>query len=276
MMLLAASLTFVPSNVIFNDEEKGFNLLYEIQRVVGGAKVFEPFMAAYFTHFRFKSLTTDDFKAFLYRWFTQTFGQMMKEKLDEIDWKTWLYGQGMPPVTPKFDTTLAVPAYDLAKRWSDAYSKDLNPIDLPFNASDLKGWFAGQICSTSPPPNTQTLSPTPVTLVLGVFLETLDDLSDPVSARYVAHMDYVYSFTSSKNAEIISRFFIIAMKGKWVKCYNEVAEFLGSVGRMKFVRPGYRELNKVDRELAVKTFKEHEMFYHPICRALIKKDLGLD
>ena len=161
MMLSAVSLTFVPIDVIFDNKEKGFNLLYEIQRVVGGAKVFEPFMAAYFTHFRFKSLTTDDFKAFLYRWFTQTFGQRMKEKLDEIDWKTWLYGRGMPPVTPKFDMTLATPAYDLAKCWSDAYSKDLNPIDLPFNASDLKGWFAGQICSTSPPPNIQTLSPMP-------------------------------------------------------------------------------------------------------------------
>ena len=89
-------------------------------------------------------------------------------------------------------------------------------------------------------------------------------------------MDSVYAFSSSKNAEIISRFFIVAMKGKWEKCYPAVAEFLGSVGRMKFVRPGYRALNKVDRDLALKTFKQHEMFYHPICRALVKKDLGLD
>jgi len=89
-------------------------------------------------------------------------------------------------------------------------------------------------------------------------------------------MDDVYAFSTSKNAEIISRFFIVAMKGKWTKCYPAVATFLGSVGRMKFVRPGYRALNRVDRELAVKTFRANEGFYHPICRALVKKDLELE
>lgn len=113
-------------------------------------------------------------------------------------------------------------------------------------------------------------------LTTGVFLESLDDLSHPVSAPYIAHMDSIYSFSCSKNAEIISRFFIIAMKGCWTKIYPDVAKFLGSVGRMKFVRPGYRALNEVDRELAVKTFREHERFYHPICRSMIKKDLNLD
>jgi leukotriene-A4 hydrolase len=104
----------------------------------------------------------------------------------------------------------------------------------------------------------------------------LDDLSHPLSAEYVKHMDSIYNFSTSKNAEIISRFYIIAMKGRWTKLYPAVAEFLGNVGRMKYVRPGYRGLNEVDRELAVKTFREHEGFYHPICRAMVKKDLKLD
>lgn len=113
-------------------------------------------------------------------------------------------------------------------------------------------------------------------LFVGVFLESLDDLKHPLSADYVSHMDSVYSFSTSKNAEIISRFFGIAMKGRWDEIYPDVAKFLASVGRMKFVRPGYRGLNEVDRELAVKTFRENEMFYHPICRAMVKKDLKLD
>ena len=111
---------------------------------------------------------------------------------------------------------------------------------------------------------------------VGVFLESLDDLKDPLSAEYIAHMDSIYNFSTSKNAEIISRFFIIAMKGRWQKIYPSVAKFLASVGRMKFVRPGYRGLSEVDRELAVATFRANEGFYHPICRAMIKKDLKLD
>ncbi len=57
--------------------------------------------------------------------------------------------------------------------------------------------------------------------------------------------------------------------------YAGVADLLGSVGRMKFVRPLYRELNKVDRDLAVQTFEKNRHFYHPICRAMALKDLGL-
>jgi leukotriene-A4 hydrolase len=129
-----------------NKQEKGFNLLYEIQARVGGAEIFEPFMPAYFSNFRIKSITTDEFKNFLYKWFTEKHGESMANKLDEIDWMGWLYGRGMPPVTPKFDMTLAAPAYDLAKRWSHAASKKANPNDLDFKKSDLKGWFAGQIC----------------------------------------------------------------------------------------------------------------------------------
>ena len=70
----------------------------------------------------------------------------MKKNLDSVDWEGWLYGRGMPPVTPKFDMTLATPAYDLAKRWSLAAAKDTDPQDLDFTKSDLKGWFAQQIC----------------------------------------------------------------------------------------------------------------------------------
>lgn len=115
-----------------------------------------------------------------------------------------------------------------------------------------------------------------LTNVVGVFLEALDDTPQPLSAKYIRHMDTVYQLSISRNAEIISRFYAIAMKGGWEQIYSAVAKFLGSVGRMKFVRPGYRALNEVDRELAVKTFRKHENFYHPICRALVKKDLGLN
>ena len=35
----------------------------------------------------------------------------------------------------------------------------------------------------------------------------------------------------------------------------------------------YKQLNKVDRTLAVETFKKNKDFYHPICRSLVEKDL---
>ena len=55
--------------------------------------------------------------------------------------------------------------------------------------------------------------------------------------------------------------------------YAPTAELLGKVGRMKFVRPLYRLLEKCDRDLAVKTFEKNKDFYHPICRQIVEKDL---
>ena len=70
-------------------------------------------------------------------------------------------------------------------------------------------------------------------------------------------------------------YYQIAMKAKDASAYQGVAELLGQVGRMKFVRPLFRNLNKVDRDLALKTFGGDRNFYHPICRQMVEKDLGL-
>lgn len=79
----------------------------------------------------------------------------------------------------------------------------------------------------------------------------------------------------SKNAELKTVYYQIAMKAKDESAYEGVAEMLGEVGRMKFVRPLFRNLNKVDRDLALKTFANNRDFYHPICRQMVEKDLGL-
>lgn len=88
-------------------------------------------------------------------------------------------------------------------------------------------------------------------------------------------MGKVYKLAESKNVELKSSYYHIAMKAKDTSAYPGVAELLGEVGRMKFARPLYRSLNKVDRELAVKTFEKNRDFYHPICRQMVEKDLGL-
>ncbi|KAK4054136.1 Leucyl aminopeptidase yscIV [Microbotryomycetes sp. JL201] len=45
---------------------------------------------------------------------------------------------------------------------------------------------------------------------------------------------------------------------------------------MKYCRPVYSALNKVDHELAVQTFETYgRSFLHPIARQMVEKDLGL-
>jgi len=60
------------------------------------ADVFDPFVKNYCQHFKGKSITTDEFKAHLYDFFASK-----KAVLDTVDWKTWFFGIGMPPVIPR-------------------------------------------------------------------------------------------------------------------------------------------------------------------------------
>lgn len=84
-----------------------------------------------------------------------------------------------------------------------------------------------------------------------------------------------YGLLDSKNVELKTAYYIIALRAEDASTYQSVADLLGSVGRMKYVRPLFRALNKVDRDLAVRTFEKNRDFYHPICRAMAEKDLGL-
>lgn len=108
-----------------------------------------------------------------------------------------------------------------------------------------------------------------------VFLETVQKSDRPLTAERARLMGRTYNLLASKNAELKSAYYEITMRAADETSYAGIAELLGRVGRMKFVRPLFRSLNKADRELAVKTFERNREFYHPICRSLVEKDLGL-
>lgn len=108
-----------------------------------------------------------------------------------------------------------------------------------------------------------------------VFLGKVQDFEEPLTVEKATELGELYDFLNSKNVELKSAYFAISLRSKVVSTYSLVAELLGQVGRMKFVRPLFRSLNKVDRDLALKTFEKNKDFYHPICRAMVEKDLGV-
>ena len=84
----------------------------------------------------------------------------------------------------------------------------------------------------------------------------------------------VYELASSRNVELKSAYYLIAIKAQDTTCYAGAVELLGQVGRMKYVRPLFRALNKVNRPLALETFEKNKEFYHPICKGMVEKDLA--
>ena len=70
--------------------EKGSTFLWYLEDLVGGADVFEPFLKSYYSNFAYKSIDSEQFKAF----FLEKFSSV--EAVKEIDWDTWLHKPGMP------------------------------------------------------------------------------------------------------------------------------------------------------------------------------------
>jgi leukotriene A-4 hydrolase/aminopeptidase len=96
--------------------EKGYNLLYYLEQLLGGPSVFEPYMKEHVKQFAGKSITTDDWKKLLYDYMREHHGEAKVALLDKVDWHAWFYSPGMPPVTNQYDTTLADACIKLAAR----------------------------------------------------------------------------------------------------------------------------------------------------------------
>lgn len=80
-------------------------------------------------------------------------------------------------------------------------------------------------------------------------------------------MDKVYGLTQSRNSEVRFRWYTLAIKHGYDTVYPNVVSFLKEQGRMKFVRPLFRDLFRAEgvaKQIALDTFSQHREAYHPI------------
>lgn len=202
------------------------------------------------THAR-SSLDSYDFKSTLLSFFASD-ATASKLLTEDVDWDQWFYAPGFPP-KPDFDTSLVDVCFVLADRWKSRHeNRDDDKHAFRPSKQDIEGWSANQVV---------------------VFLERVHEFPQALEKEGVQLMGETYGFAKSQNVEVVSRFFRIGLRAKYAGVYEPTAELLGKVGRMKFVRPLFRDLDKVDHDLAVRTFEENRDFYHPICRAMVEKDL---
>ena len=118
-------------------------------------------------------------------------------------------------------------------------------------------------------------------LDLVVFLERLQSYPQ-LPLEHVIYLGKLYKLSESPNAEIRLRFYQVALSdydSPSAKAFSGAAvkwvvgdDGTGIVkGRMKFCRPVFRAVGKIDRQMAVKVFEEKQDAFHPIARKLIEK-----
>ncbi|OJA13741.1 hypothetical protein AZE42_01549 [Rhizopogon vesiculosus] len=261
--------------------DKGANFLLHIERTLGGLDVFLPYVKDYIATYMGHSITTETWKNHLYAYFEENGGEDKIKALDSINWDAWLHEGGLDlPVRMEYDLTLVNAAYALADRW---YESRLitDPSKLDFRASDLDSLDGNQRGARQ---HRFVISVSWISEVAAVFLERLEDYSEPLPAGHLFHFDQLYSFSTTPSTEIRFRFYNIVLKSEAATHFVQAAanwvigmDDTGVIkGRMKFCRPVFRAIYKVDPGLARSTFSQARTQFHPIAQNLIAQDIGLD
>lgn len=185
--------------------EKGYFFLRKIEATVG-RKDFDAFLKSYFSSHAFRSITTEDFLAYL-----------KKELLDKhtgaekaIDTYTWIHQPGIPG-------NIIV-----------TQSKKFAAVD-----SCIASWKRGIVVS-----GLHSKFETANELIY--FIKNLPKNIDIPAMKAI---DEEFDFTSSQNAEVQFVWYMLAVKKGYTKAYPNIETFLESVGRRKFVEPLYRQMS---------------------------------
>ena len=225
--------------------EKGCAFLEHIEKLVGGPAVFEPFLKEYVAKFKFGFVEV------------QSFQNCLLEKFPElqIDWNLWVYQPGIPPGSMEVKDNVLVA---LSESCADKWVKNGSQPEESRGANT--SWSSDQLT---------------VFLERLVLIQAEDQTS--VTDKLLEAIDDYFRFSESRNSEIRFKWNTLALRmpKPTPACFEDTVEFLSEQGRMKFVRPLYRDLNKANRELAVATFVKNKENYHLIAQKMIAKDLSL-
>jgi len=230
--------------------------------VLGGLDAFLPYIRDYVQTFTGRSITTWDWKAHLLAYYEKNGTAAQVAALNKVDWDAWFYGEGLSlPVKPVYDDTLAKPPYELAEKWDRARAVDVSA--LTFTPADVAAFDSNQKV---------------------VFLERLATYAH-LPSPHLLLLGTLYAFAETQNAEVRLRYYNVALKHAESAAAAALAERAvqwvtgldgtGVIkGRMKFCRPVFRAVSRVDAVLAQDYFSRTKDAFHPIARKLIEKDLA--
>ncbi|MBK8217570.1 MAG: M1 family metallopeptidase [Myxococcales bacterium] len=175
---------------------------------------------------------------------TDDFVALVEDKapglLAEVDAKAWIDGPGLPP------------------RHYEPQSKRLTAVRTLAQAGAVPG---AEEARTWTPAEWQ------------LYLEAMPK---PSSEEVCRALDTTYGLTASKNLEIAVSWLVLACESGYSPVLPRVKEVLGSIGRMKYLKPLYRALARRDetRALAKELFAEYRGTYHPIAQQVVGGMLG--
>lgn len=178
-------------------------------------------------------------------------------ELSKVDWDLWLYGEGMPPIIPPYNTTLADVAHKHAKLWQANKLSDIQISPILREANTLDSNQKIELLST---------------LVNGDEASIIN-----LSNDWITLLEKTYDLNKTKNSEIRFRFLRLCIRARYTMKMPEILAFANSNFRMKFVRPIYRDLGKwpEQKAAAIANYEKVKDQMMSVCAKQVANDLGL-
>ncbi|XP_022913827.2 leukotriene A-4 hydrolase-like [Onthophagus taurus] len=224
--------------------EKGYIFLRYLQSLVG-ITAFESFLKTYFETYKYKSIKTSDFQEYFKNHFKSN------TAITKIDWDTWLYGTGMPPIIPDYDQTLRNTCQDYIKQFISWNGQD----SFPISSQDIAALIPDQKIH-----------------FLRLILK-----EEPQSLEKLRGLETAFDLANVKNSEMKFLWFRICIKGRWEEKIEGILSWLNGVGRMKYTRPLYRDLYnwEASKTTAINNFEKYRSYMMHVSEYTIAKDLHL-
>jgi hypothetical protein len=216
--------------------EKGALFLRGLEEAFGRER-FDRFLRGYFDRFAFRSLTTEEFRAYLQANLLGTDAQMA----ERVPLEEWIERPGIPASAPK-------PS-------SDSFAKV---------ETQAEWWLSGKV----PASEIETAAWT-----THEWLHFLRRLPVPLEAKKMGELDRAFRLTQSGNSEILFQWLLMGIQSRYEGAYARLDEFLTEMGRRKYLKPLYEELVKTPegRERALAIYRKARTSYHPISVEAVDK-----
>ena len=193
-----------------------------------GREHFDAFLQGYFDHFAFKSITTEQFLAYLQENLLDRFpGIVTRAQVN-----AWVFGPGLPADAVLPVTTMFEPVDEARAAW---LAGKLAPKKLGMD------WIAQQ------------------------WLYFLNNMPAMLLPAQLADLDKTFGFSKSPNAEIAHSWFKLVIVNDYQPSFPRLEEYLKTVGRRKLIAPLYEALMKTPSGAVVakRVFAKARPGYHP-------------
>ena len=215
--------------------EKGSHFLKLIENTVGREK-FDVFLKGYFNGHAFKTITTEQFLAYL----DANLIHGDTAILNKLNINAWVYGPGIPTNCPRAGQERFMKVDAERER----FLKGTAPAQLA-----TKDWSTHE------------------------WLQFLRKMPEQITVAQMKQLDEAFKFTNSGNSEIADLWFLIAIRADYATAYPAMEKFLSSVGRRKFIEPLYAAMMKTPKgtEMARTFYQKYRGNYHPLAQEGLDK-----